>query len=61
MPPRTPLGIINANRRPYRELTLYQRGIIIGLHSQGALFRDIENQHGIVHLIIADTIKFDSI
>ena len=61
MPPRTPLGIINANRRSYGELTSYQRGIIVGLHSQGVSFCDIENQHGIARSTAADTIKFDSI
>src|SRR5438045_1615336 len=61
MPPRTPLGLINANERSSGELTPYQRGIILGLHSQGASFRDIENQHGIARSTAADTIKFDSI
>src|SRR5438552_4800055 len=61
MPPRTPLGLINANKRSSGELTPYQRGIILGLHSQGASFRDIENQHGIARSTVADTIKFDSI
>ena len=61
MPPRTPLGLINANERSSGELTPYQRGIILGLHSQGASFRDIENQHGIARSTVADTIKFDSI
>jgi hypothetical protein len=61
MPPRTPLGIINANRRFYGELTSYQRGIIVSLHSQGVSFRDIENQYGIAHSTVVDIIKFDSI
>jgi hypothetical protein len=61
MLPRTPLGIINANRRSSGELTPYQRGIIVGLHSQGVSFRDIENQHGITHSTASDTIKFDLI
>jgi hypothetical protein len=61
MPPRTPLDIINANQRPCGELTPYQRGIILGLHSQGASFRDIENQYGIARSTAADTIKLDSI
>ena len=58
MPPRTPLGLINANERSSGELTPYQRGIILDLHSQGTSFRDIENQYGISRLTAADTIKF---
>jgi hypothetical protein len=61
MPPRTSLGLINANERSSGELTPYQRGIIIGLHSQGASFRDIENQHGIARSTALNTIKFESI
>src|SRR5256885_7563395 len=61
MPPRTPLGLINANERSSGELTPYQRGIIVGLHSQGTSFRDIENQHGIARSTASDTIKFESI
>ena len=61
MPPRTPLGLINANERFSGELTPYQRGIIIGLHSQGASFRDIENQHRIPRSTASDIIKFDLI
>ena len=61
MPPRTPLGLINANERSSGELTPYQRGIILDLHSQGTSFRDIENQYGISRLTAADTIKFDFI
>ena len=61
MPPRTPLGLINANERSSGELTPYQRGIILGLYSQGASFRNIENQDRITHSTASDTIKFESI
>ena len=61
MPPRTPLGLINANERSSGELTPYQRGIILGLYSQGASFRNIENQYRIIHSTISDIIKFESI
>ena len=57
MPPCTPLGLINANKRSSGELTPYQRGIILGLHSQGASFRDIENQHGIARSTVAEPLN----
>jgi hypothetical protein len=40
MPPRTPLGIIDGNRRPGGELTPYQRGKIEGACSAGSSFPD---------------------
>jgi hypothetical protein len=38
MPPRTPLGIINGNRRKSDELTPYQRGKIEGARNAGSTF-----------------------
>ena len=38
MPPRTPLGIINGNRRKSNELTPYQRGKIEGTYNTGSSF-----------------------
>ena len=38
MPPRTPLGIINGNRRKSGELTPYQRGKIEGARNAGSTF-----------------------
>src|SRR5436309_4507950 len=61
MLPRTPLGLININERSSGELTPYQRGIILSLYSQGASFRNIENQYRIIHSTASDTIKFESI
>ena len=36
--PRTPLGIINGNRRKSGELTPYQRGKIEGARNTGSIF-----------------------
>jgi hypothetical protein len=38
MPPRTPLGIINGNRRQGGKLTPYQRGKIEGARNAGSTF-----------------------
>jgi len=38
MPPRTPLGIINSNRRKSDELTPYQRGKIEDARNTGSTF-----------------------
>ena len=38
MPPRTPLGIINNNRRQNNELTPHQRGKIEGAQNAGFTF-----------------------
>jgi hypothetical protein len=38
MPPHTPLGIINGNRQYNKELTLYERGKIVGTCNAGAIF-----------------------
>ena len=44
MPPRTPLGIINGNRRKSGELTPYQRGKIEGARNAGSTFADAAKQ-----------------
>ena len=44
MPPRTPLGIINGNRRKSGELTPYQRGKIEGARNAGSTFVDAAKQ-----------------
>ena len=44
MPPRTPLGIINGNRRKSGELTPYQRGKIEGARNIGSIFADAAKQ-----------------
>ena len=44
MPPRTPLGIINGNRRQGGELTPYQRGKIEGARNAGSTFADAAKQ-----------------
>ena len=44
MPPRTPLGIINGNRRKSGELTPYQRGKIEDARNAGSTFTDAAKQ-----------------
>ena len=44
MPPRTPLGIIDGNRRQGGELTPYQRGKIEGVCNAGSSFASARRQ-----------------
>ena len=55
--PRTPLAQISTNREPNTELTPYERGIIIGLHSAGLSHLKIGAQLGLSPATIQSTIE----
>ena len=55
--PRTPLAQISGNRKLNTELTLYERGIIIGLSSAGQSHRQIGTQLDVPHTTVQTTIE----
>src|SRR2546423_12518445 len=58
MPPRTPLGSISGNERRWKDLTPYQRGLIIGKFECGFTPTEVAADLKIPLQTIRDTIKF---
>jgi len=58
MPPRTPLGSISGNERRWKDLTPYQRGLIIGKFKCGLTPREVAANLEIPLQTVRDTIKF---